>query len=55
MKPEPLDARKQQRQNAAKRRAAEVAAKAAQDLEDVRSEQARLRAEFYARREARGE
>lgn len=39
----------QQKQQTAKRRAAEVAAKRAADLEYVRGLQARLRAEFYAR------
>lgn len=50
---EELEERKKRRQFTAKRRAAEVAVKAAEELEDIRGEQHRLRAEFYARREAK--
>lgn len=50
-----LEDRKKARAGAAKRRAAEVAAKAREDLELIRGEQHRLRAEFYARREARND
>lgn len=48
-----LEERKKARAGAAKRRAAEVAAKTREDLELIRGEQHRLRAEFYARREAK--
>jgi hypothetical protein len=52
---EALEDRKKRRASLATRRSAQIAEKTAADLEAVRGEQARLRAEMYARREARND